>query len=353
MPSHVIVMPSIRKLRLSFLDPVINKVDAVYVIDDSNGVAPRVIHPKVQYFDYGDQEDILGDDSWLIPRKNPSCKNFGLYMAYKEGAEVICILDDDCDLRINPGYFEQIPIGKSVPVMGYTNLSGWCNTLLTMEPYLGHHPRGYPYEHRFENSAIYCRSLFLKPKFNEGMWSGNPDINELDKSAVGPSSRDYEVVRRIYLDFGQKLPLSIMNVQFHRDLVPAFYQPPDFAVDGNYRIRRHDDVWSMYLLKKLMDKKQDYVTVGHPMVLHREDIKRPENRVISEHVTLQVQGQFTNAIDLVAPKVRIGSYAEMAAVLGKELADASTSLGTGFMQVVLRQYGERVMRWAELCDGTK
>src|SRR5687767_13627884 len=40
--------------------------------------------------------DTLGDKAWVIPRQTDCVRSWGFLQAYKDGAQVIISLDDDC-----------------------------------------------------------------------------------------------------------------------------------------------------------------------------------------------------------------------------------------------------------------
>lgn len=342
--NYVVVMPSIRQPNLDYLEPLGDT--PVFIIDDSDGGISKRQPKHVQVFDYGDRERIMGEHVWLIPQKNPSCKNLGLYLAWKEGFDVVVLLDDDCDTRIEPDFLGKVPVGKDVEAQRAESRSGWINTLsLLKEPSMW--ARGFPYEHR-DDAPRFSGTYRVSPHFNEGLWSGTPDINGMDKFVTeGVTKERALLVERVFLLPGQKLPLSIMNVQIHRDLIPAFYQPPDYSMPGGFKIRRHDDVWAMYVLKKLMDLKGHVATVGAPLVYHAKE-GDPLKEAISEHVTNLLQPYLTGIVDAAAELLPGGgTYAECARSLGRNIQDLA-GRAPGRFRVVVEDYGKRVAAWASL-----
>ena len=91
---YCVVIPSIRELPLEYLEPILDDVQVV-VVDDSNGAASRHDHPNILYCSHDFQDKYLPGAAEIIPRHNPSCKAFGLYYAWKEGWEIVILLDDD------------------------------------------------------------------------------------------------------------------------------------------------------------------------------------------------------------------------------------------------------------------
>jgi hypothetical protein len=342
------------------------------IVDDSGGKIDRDLlqkrRPNWIIVNDAFQHKYMGTSAWIIPKRNPSCKNFGLYYAWKEGFDTVILLDDDCDTRITPDFLESIPVGRKIELPQFVTENGWVNPLFAMmysRQLL--YSRGYPYELRADQPLITI-DYDLQPvvsKFNEGLWSGFPDINGVDKLEM--DFGDFQYIRggsppkfppwyipkeirpdpsNLYLTRGQKLPLSIMNVQLHRDLIPAFYQPPDFELYGNFRVRRHDDVWSMYVLKKLMDKMGDFATVGEPVIFHNNPTNALKETV-HEHVTNLIQPILFEEIDYSMDYIKGESYAEMAYSLGKVMM---THYGhdAGVFGNIIKSYGSYVAAWANL-----
>jgi len=173
-----IVMPSIRQPNLDYLEPLGDT--PVCVIDDSNGNISKKLASHITVLDYNDRDKMLGRKAWLIPEKNPSCKNLGLYWAWKEGFDTIILLDDDCDCRVSPNYLDEIPVNKPSTKFKVNTPNSWVNTMQCLgEDVMW--ARGFPYEYRHEPNT-YDKEQTVVSKFNEGLWTGTPDINGMDKS---------------------------------------------------------------------------------------------------------------------------------------------------------------------------
>jgi hypothetical protein len=323
----------------------------IVVVDDTDGVAPRHDQANILYVDDAFQADYLPGYERIIPRRNPSCKDFGLYYAYKEGFDVVILLDDDCDTRITPDFLDRVPVNRIISAHQFDSRSGWFNPMSLMNRQaVPLYSRGYPYEHRGEEMVISEPQFQLVPSFNEGLWAGTPDINGIDKISLddeGITDDKRRVVRGpVALREGQHLPLSIMNVQLSARLIPAFYQPPDYGVAPGWRIRRHDDVWSMYFLKTLMDKRRDWATVGEPVILHTKhgDMLR---EAVSENCTNLLQWHLTTAINRAAEHVKEDDYAAMARRLAFSVNEHARH-APGVFRTIIQSYAESAYDWATL-----
>ncbi len=352
----LVVIPSIRDVTPEYLEPL-GDTDLA-IIDDTNGSISKTNKPKSwRVIDYAGRKAILGANDDLVPRKNPSCKGVGLALAWKDGYDGVILLDDDCDLRITPTFLEEIPVGKTTQVVEFDGPGGWLNTMeLLGEPAL--YARGYPYEYR-GGTHTFGESRWTQSLFNAGLWSWCPDINGIDKlrELSVPDEDRQEVVKERFLTRGsvalkdeQKLPLSIMNVQLHRSLIPAFYQPPDWPVaGGQWNVRRHDDVFAAIVLKYIMDRLGDgqRMTAGRPLVRHAKvgDMAR---EVLSEHCTHLLQGHVDWAASIAAVPLEDGmSYAEAAEGVGERMASYHFAVPGRFGEIV-KDYGERIAAWARI-----
>jgi hypothetical protein len=336
-------MPSIRQPNLDYLEPLGDT--PVIIVDDSNGNIPKNLASHVEVLNYDDRDKLLGDKAWLIPQKSPSCKNLGLYKAYSDGYDCIILLDDDCDCRVSSDFMDKIPIGKPRHFNSYDTHGGWINTMnLLNEPDVW--ARGFPYEHRTTSELTNPTPELVVSMFNEGLWTGTADINGIDKLAGAVATAERSITESITLKEGQQLPLSIMNVQLHRDLIPAFYQPPDYKLSGNHMIRRHDDVWSMMVLKRIMDLKWHAVTVGEPLVWHRKEGDM-HKEILSEHGANLVQPYLTSTLDMVPwGYVDTTNYALAATKVG-DFMEYYNQAASSFYNV-LDDYAKRIQAWASL-----
>lgn len=348
------VIPSVRSVTLEYLEPLGDT--AIAIIDDSDGNIPKTGWPSnVRVLDYADRLALLGPNDDLVPKKSPSCKGVGLFLAWKEQFDGAILLDDDCDLRVTSEYLDRIPIGKTAVATKGSN-GGWLNTLALLSDN-DFYARGFPYELRIEplDPLVEIQSP-CDSKFNQGMWSGTPDINGIDKirndHVLGLAESHPVTMERTCEDTalvrsGQFLPCSIMNVQIARELIPAFYQPPDYRLNNGWWIRRHDDVWSAMFLKILMDVNSHDMTVGQPICWHRKaGDERKES--VAEHVTNLIQPYLERALRSAGRSiVEPGEYRDLAVALARHLSQSANDSPRGY-QTALHDYADRCERWAQL-----
>lgn len=218
-----------------------------------------------------------------------------------------------------------------------------------------------PYEYRLEGQDLHEQKL-VPSSFNEGLWWGTPDINGIDKLNMDPTLEHPELLligegtplspRYSYLLKGQHLPLSIMNVQLKRELIPAFCQPPDYQVWNGFKVRRHDDVWSAYFLKTVMDYTGDIMTFGAPLVHHRK-AGNAIREVLSEHHTNLIQPYLNMVLDDAGNSLA-GSDKDYVQ-LAHRLADSARTLvlqhpnTPSLYAGILAEYFRNCLAWADGC----
>src|ERR671930_206253 len=61
----------------------------IIVVDDSDGKLAPAPRPNVRFYDYAAQRKVMGEHYPAIPHKSAATRNFGHYLAYREGFDVI------------------------------------------------------------------------------------------------------------------------------------------------------------------------------------------------------------------------------------------------------------------------
>ena len=94
-----IVIPTIRNL--DFLESWRDEFkDCIgIIVEDHHSkeiMTPQKYFEKVFNYSWEDIDKELGEDSWIISRKNSGIRCYGFLKAWQMGAEVIITLDDDC-----------------------------------------------------------------------------------------------------------------------------------------------------------------------------------------------------------------------------------------------------------------
>ena len=311
----------------------------IIVVDDSDGKLKPAPRSNARFYDYAQQLRVMGKNYDAIPHKSAATRNFGHYVAFCEGFDVIIALDYDC--RPKPGWLQQHLDALSHAVDAPALAGNWINSV-TAE---GFYARGYPYEYRNPSaSAVSETSASGEVKVNMGIWDNVLDLNGIDKLQKEPP---YDPglrpgPNRIALG---NIPVCGMNTAFRAELTPAYFFLPDVWVNGHWQLSRHDDIWGGYVLKKLMDLRGDLFAFGAPVVEHTRQSKMERVVVIEQYMHLMARG-FYAAVDAAAEHVRPSSYAEMFAHFTEEFRrEAERSREPAHYRQVYVQLGEAMQRW--------
>lgn len=312
----------------------------IIVVDDSDGKLSPPPRGNVRFYDYTAQRSVMGENYPAIPHKSAATRNFGHYLAYREGYDVIVALDYDC--KMSPGWLAD-HLAALGPVTDAPALSGtWINTVEAP----GFYARGYPYEFRNdEASAVVETTTSGEVKLNIGVWDGVVDLNGVDKLERQVPTRTGLRGERNYVALGN-VPVCGMNTSFRAELTPAYFFLPDVWL-GDWQMSRHDDIWGGYVLKRLMDKRGDLVRYGRPVVEHTRQTKI--ERVVSiEHYMHLLAREFYEIVDAAAEAVPAGPYASMFAHLTENYRDGvDRSRAPAHYRRAYRELGAAMERWAK------
>lgn len=307
----IIVVPSNRSVNLGYLAPLIDAGSRFIIVDDSPGTI-AIDHPAFRVYNWEDRKRMLGElDEWF-PRRNGACRDFGFYVAWHEADhdEIIIALDDDCEVTSHEFAAEVTAALDSAarPVLGEG-----LRHLNILDLYEGTpdnlFPRGFPYEYRgaYRRASANGKVHSDAPVFNLGLWTDAFDVNGIDK-INGPQWRWPEVdlaISNAAIAPGALVSVCSMNMQFRRKVTPAVYQlPMHVPVLPHWMIDRYGDIWGGFILKMLVDRAGETLTVGGPMIGHRKagDMQR---NIWQEHiahmVNLEAIDRFGRAADAVAP----------------------------------------------------
>jgi hypothetical protein len=317
----------------------------IIVVDDSDGKLAPAPRRNVRYFDYSEQRRIMGEHYPAIPHKSAATRNFGHYLAYREGAEVIIALDYDCRTRAGwlSSHLEALGSVKDAPAIAGT----WINSI--EQP--GIYARGYPYEYRnVEASAVTERTVSGEVKVNMGVWDNVLDMNGIDKIQIGVVEREVPSTPGLrgdanYVALGN-IPVCGMNTSFAAELTPAYCFLPDIWVDG-WQLSRHDDIWGGYVLKKLMARRGDLFRYGRPVVEHTRQSNFNRVMVFEQWMHL-MSVPFYEIVDRAAESVAPGTYDTMFAAFTEEYrGGVERSKAPAHYRRVYAELGLAMQRWAD------
>jgi len=201
-------------------------------------------------------DEDLGDDAWIISRRDSAIRSYGFLLAHRLGADYIFTLDDDCyPLYEGEDFVKQ-------------HLEAFQGTPKWTELIPGLRTRGLPYENK---------GVLEDVVLNVGLWTNIPDLD-----AIQMFLRENEVggfwpkAESRVIPAGQYFPLCGMNFAFHRSITPLAY----FALMGNESpYRRFDDIWFGVIAKRVCDHLGLRMTCGTPFVHHDKASNRFDNLI--------------------------------------------------------------------------
>jgi hypothetical protein len=312
----IVVIPSNRRVDLAYLDPLIERGARFVVVDDSEG-SVRIDHPQFEVYTWADRRKMLGPLDVGFPKRNGAARDFGFYIAWKSSdpGEIIVALDDDCRVY-HADFYDQVRAALSDRERTVVTCEGAHLNILDLYRGTPDHlfPRGFPYSARSQYGGVQRLAAVARPvAFNLGLWKGFFDVNAIDK-INGPEYRHPDAALAqpsAIVERGKLISVCSMNMQFRRELIPAAYQlPMHVAVMPGWVVDRYGDIWGGFILKTLMDLKQDAMAVGEPMVDHRKEGDYTRN-IWQEHICHLLTDEFLALLSEVRATIWPADYLEM------------------------------------------
>lgn len=308
----ILVIPSVREDCLKkFLTKWQHKGDwdSVILIEDN---PERTFHVEVDYhFSWKEIEEILGESSWIISKKDSAIRTFGFLIAYRQGAEYILTLDDDC-----------LPWDDHIPLFKHhiENLTKpkWSYAIP------GKRTRGLPYHNLGTLKNVVA---------NMGLWTNIADYDAItslnaEKEFFIPPKGNYIVPA------GQFVPISGMNLCFKRLATPLFYFP---LMGQNYPFSRFDDIWAGIIAKKIIDHLGWHICIGEPFIEH-EKASNVFTNLVKESPGIKRNETFWEDIEKI--KLTKISTIECIEELGLQLKESNDDY--------LCKLGEALITWSKL-----
>lgn len=312
----IIVIPSNKMINLNYLVPLIDRGARFVIVDDSGGTI-KIDHPQFEVYTWGDRKKMLGSLDIGYPKGNGASRDFGFYVAWKNSdpGEIIIALDDDCEVY-HQNFYDQVNGVLSKKKKPVATCEGTHLNILNLYKDVSDYifPRGFPYSSRVNYQGMQLEpSESRKVTFCLGLWKGIFDVNGVDK-IKGPeySHPDAKLKESsVIVENGKLISVCSMNMQFRRELIPAVYQlPMHVEVMPYWVVDRYGDIWGGFILKTLMDLKNEAMAFGEPMINHlrKGDYK---TNIWQEHVCHLIDDELLDLLLGLKEKISPNDYLEM------------------------------------------
>ncbi len=244
----ILVVPSIRENCFNdFLKAWQDTGDWNHLILIEDNTTKTFSNPYGDHYSWKEIDETLGEDSWIISRRDSAIRSFGFLMAYQMGAEYILTLDDDCYPYDNKPIFQS-------HIDQMNSYHRWTTSVPNMRT------RGLPYQNLGKLDTVVA---------NMGLWSNIPDLDAVQSLNDIPfaTKGDYEPPKgnRI-IPSGQYIPLCGMNYCFHHSVAALSYSP---LMGKHSPYARFDDIWQGIIFKKVIDHLGLHISVGEPFISHQ------------------------------------------------------------------------------------
>jgi len=243
----ILVVPTIREGHLNRFLAVwetLGDWDKVIVVEDNPKKTFNIIG-KAYHYCWEDVEKYLGQNAWIISKRDSAIRSFGFLIAYWMEADYILTLDDDC-----------YPQPNSKPIF-QAHIDAMNNHRRWTESVPGMRTRGLPYENQGKLENVVA---------NMGLWSKIADYDAIQTLGTKIDEDFKPPTGSRIIPNGQYFPLCGMNFCFKRQATPLAYFP---LMGENSPYRRFDDIWFGIIFKKIIDCLGWHVSVGDPSIEHQ------------------------------------------------------------------------------------
>ena len=160
-------------------------------------------------------------------------RNFAILEAYRRGAEIIALIDDD-NIPYN-NWFKNIYLNKKIKV----NLININKKIFDPVGYTNHKNlwhRGYPLE--LINNRKYKKKgkLTFSPDVQANFWDGDPDVDAITRFIFAPECK---FLKKYFPFHSKKIsPFNSQNTLLKRKVIKDYFLFP--------HVGRMDDIWASY-----------------------------------------------------------------------------------------------------------
>ncbi len=231
--------------------------------------------PDKQEKDYPKLSELIG---WNCIQR----RNFSIIEAYRLGAEVVAVVDDD---NIPYDHWGQnLSVGKTSPVRIFNTRMPVYDPLMPMGQPVWH--RGFPVQ-LLPNRAAEGNRPASEPTVEErkvlvqaDLWDGDPDVDAICRISFGPDMNFNPLIEPY--SSNKPMPFNSQNTFLHRSVIPSYFLFP--------HIGRMDDIWAAYVVQRQFP---------NCVVFNRASVRQERNpHDLTKDLEAEVLG-YRNTLDLV------------------------------------------------------
>lgn len=211
------------------------------------------------YLSVQDQEAMDKRLSDLIGWNCIQRRNIGLLAAWRAGADVIALVDDDNIPKKSWG--TDIVVGKRIEVTRFITDEVAFDPLGAINyPELWH--RGFPLQLVRSRDYHCCERTEIEPDIEASLWDDDPDVDAVCRMLYSPTDCCFGPPELFPFTSTTISPFNSQNTFLTRRVLPHFFLFPG--------IGRMDDIWASYYVQALGFR----VVYSQPTVTH---IRNPHN----------------------------------------------------------------------------
>jgi hypothetical protein len=307
---------------------------------------------EAEYYDIVSQKKWLRDFpkiAKVIPYRTDNRRNIGFLMAAEKGAETIIAIDDDNYATEEDFFKHHSIVGKKATLPTVTSTSGWFNPCTMLETDHGGliYPRGYPFSKRRKEKYTYTHTTG-QVVMNMGLWISDPDADAVTHLA-NPTKivRMKKNCKSVMLSPCTYSPINTQNTAFHRRVLPCYYYILMNANLKGLKIDRYGDIWSGFLVKKAIDKMNERVTIGQPIVDHKRNAHNYLKDLRHELWGMTLTEEIVKWLEQL--QIESNNYFD----IYLEMANGLDKLKDSFQEYAIRKYLEKIVYamdvWVDAC----
>ena len=189
-------------------------------------------------------------------------RTIGIVKAYKDGADIIALVDDD---NIPLNNWNNVLVGKEVNATEILSHDVAVDPLYFVDKsdeLMWH--RGFPHELLHSRHDYICReNIKTNCLVQANLWLGAPDVDALYRM-INPHGEIFNQPEIDSITSRKQMPFNSQNTILDRSVIPYYYLLPGLG--------RFDDIWASYMLQQELKDKIPFVVFDKPTVYQERNI---------------------------------------------------------------------------------